>query len=218
MRQFRGRIGMGIIGLLAVSAEAMEFSAGPMAGVTFSGSTEDDITVVGAQASWRYAPRVSVELAAMQLTDQPEEERFGISVEADQDILPVMVSIRYSHPLVPERLEGYVLGGVGWYFGETSSYDIRGHESGQDVVVTGDLEVRREDAFGYHSAIGMEWFATRRVSVLAEFRYSVMDTDARISGLSARTPAGQQAIDAFERDFMDNNDMGMLRLGVNWHL
>lgn len=209
------RIGTILLLTMAGVAGAGQFRAGPMIGITQSGSTEDGIIVYGAQAEARLG-NFSLELAAMHLTDEPEEERFGIRASVDEDILPVMLSIKFSHPLIPEKLEGYILGGLGWYFGESSNFDLTGHEAGRDVVVIGELEVDRDDAFGYHTAIGLEWYFTQRLSLLAEVRHAVMDTDATLSGLSARTPEGQQAIEAFERDFYDNNDMVMWRFGVNW--
>jgi len=51
-----------------------------------------------------------------------------------------------------------------------------------------------------------------------EYRYGRMWGDAEISGLSADTAAGRMVIDAFEKDFWDNTELGILRVGVNWLL
>jgi hypothetical protein len=101
--------------VMAGAASAAEFSAGPTFGVTCLGTMEPNLPVYGLQAQVRRESWLSLELAALRLTDQPEEERFGISATAKQDITPLLLSLRYGRPVMANRLEAYVLGGIGYY-------------------------------------------------------------------------------------------------------
>jgi len=200
---------------VGVSLAEVRFSAGPTGGMTLGGVTEQRMPVYGGQVAAHFDTGVSVELAVLRFTDEPVEERLGISVTADQDIMPVQLSMRLNRSLRDKRMDAYVLAGIGMYFGETSGFEIRGLVPGGPVTQTGPLEVERNDAFGYHWGVGLEWAFTGRVSGLLEYRYGIMDSNASLSGLTATGPGGQMAIEAFERDFWDNEEMGLLRIGVN---
>ena len=195
---------------------ALRFSAGPTFGITLGGVTEQAEPVFGGQVAATCDNGFSVELAVLTFTDKPEEERFGMAVTADQDITPVQLSVRYSRPLIAHRLGAFALVGIGWYFGEESRYWFTSDFPEEHLVQTGPLEVERNDAFGYHWGVGVEWSFTDRLSALLEYRYGIEDSDAHLSGLEARTSQGQIAIEAFERDFWDNEEMGLLRVGLNW--
>lgn len=203
------------IGATVAGAE-VRYSAGPTIGTTLWGVTEQSETVWGGQVGAHFPRGFSLELAVLRLTDHPTEERLGIEVNAALDMTPIQLSARVARPVAGKRLLAYVLGGIGYCVNEDAGFEIRGLTPDGPVAQTGELRVNRKDALGYHVAAGFEWFLVRDLTLLLEYRYAVMDTDATISGLSANSPEGEMAIAAFEKDFWDNNEMGLLRAGLNW--
>lgn len=207
-------IGVALCAGLA-AAEEGRFTAGPTVGMTFSGVLEPYEVVYGGRVSVRIYKGLSVELGIMHVTDEPEEERIGIDVNSEQEIIPIHLSLRYGQPLFG-KLDMFILAGVGYYISETSDYEISEFVPGEHMTQTGPLEVDRMSGFGYHVGTGFEYHMTQRLSFVLEYRYGVMDADAEIHGLVANSPDGARAIDAFEKDFWDNNEMGFFQLGLNW--
>ncbi len=199
-----------------LAGERCHISAGPMFGTTLGGTTESSERVWGGQILVHFNDRFALELAVMNLTDHPEEERYCVSVTSALEITPVNLSIRYSRPVIGSRLSLYVLAGIGYYFNEDNDFEIQGMVPGGIVSQTGPLTVERPDSLGLHAAGGLEYTILGSLTALLEYRMAEIFNDADISGLSANSPEGQVAINAFERDFWDNNELGMLRIGLNW--
>ncbi len=194
----------------------VHFTVGPTFGVTLGGVTEQAAPVYGGQAAAHFENGISVELAAMTFTDKPEEERHGTTVTADQDITPVQLSLRLARPLIANRLRAFARVGLGWYFGEKSDVAFKGPAAPGYVVQTGPMEADRNDAFGYHWGVGLEWSFTDRLSALLEYRYGIMDSDADLSGIEGLHTEGDEDVRDFEDDFHDNNELGLLRVALNW--
>lgn len=194
----------------------IRFSAGPTIGTTVGGVTEQGEAVYGGQVAVEWADAWALELVVLRFTDHPEEERLGITATSALGTTPVHLSLRYSRPLAGDRLHAYVLGGPGYYFCDDGDVDVEGLTPGGPVRRSGEPRVSRRDAYGYQVAGGFECRIRGCASVLVEYRYAAMKNDASLSGLSAATPEGQHVIDAFEKDFWDNNELGILRLAAIW--
>jgi opacity protein-like surface antigen len=192
------------------------FSIGPTAGTTAGGVTEQHEAVYGGQLTVQLDEAVSIELAVLRLTDHPTEERLDITVTGSLEITPVQLSARYSRRLIGEWLKVFLAAGVGYYFCEDADFEIEGIEPGGPVVVTGPTRVDKKDAVGWQVSGGLEWMLSGSLTALLEYRFAAMKNYAFISGLSATSPDGADAIAAFEKDFRDNNELGILRVGLNW--
>ena len=196
----------------------IQYRVGGSFGRTLGGVTEQAEAVYGAEFSVRPNDRFAVELAVLQFMDHPEEERLGVYVTAALPITPVHLSVRYAGWALGPSLRAYALAGIGSYLCGDTDFEISGLRPGGPVTQTGELRVHRKDAWGYHLAVGAEWALSDSFAALVEYRYARMWSDAEISGLSADRADGQMAIDAFEKDFWDNNEVGILRVGLNWAL
>ncbi len=204
-----------LLGATSALAE-VRFSAGPTVGSTLGGNMEPGEVLYGGQGTVHFGYGLSLELAVLHFRDEPEEKRFGISVTTEQDLTPMMLSLRYSHSLM-DRLDGYVLAGIAYYPDEESSFEIQNAGVGGYITQTGPLKADRDDAFGYQIGAGLVWGLTDRLAARLEYRLAIMESDATLSGLSANTREGQIAVDAFEKDFWDNDELGYISVGLDWY-
>jgi len=213
-----GRAGMlALFSLLAAPAFAqVRVAIGPLVGATVGGTTEEHRAVYGGRVAVDVTDAVSLELAVMHLSDEPTENRLGVTVSGDVGITPIQLSARYAHPLFGERLRGFVLGGVGYYVNGNADVDVDGLRPGGPIVETGNPQVGRDDAFGWQVGAGLEWSITPHLVVALEYRYALVNNSAKLTGLSSDTAEGQQAIRDFEHDFEDNDNLGVLDLGLSW--
>ena len=212
-----GTTALFVFSLAAVTSLAgTGIAVGPIVGATLGGSTEQGEAVYGGRVTVDTTHDLSLELAILHLTDQPEEERLGVRVTGDVGITPVQLSARYSHDLVGDRLRGFVSGGAGYSFCEDADVDVKGLSPGGPVVQTGNPHIDRKNAWGWQMAAGVEWLATRNLVLSLEYRFSWMQNRAELTGLSSDTPEGKNAIRNFEHDFEDNNELGVLDIGMSW--
>jgi len=207
---------LGLLGAAPALAE-VQFSAGPtIGGTNVGGNMEPREVLYGGQGTVHFNHGWSLELAILHFRDEPVEERFGISVTTEQDLTPMMLSVRYTHSL-GEWLDGYVLTGIAYFPDEQSSFEIQNADIGGYLTQTGPLVADRDEAFGYQIGAGLVKGLTDRLFVRLEYRLAIMDSDAHLSGLVANTPEGQVAVDAFEKDFWDNDELGYISIGLDWY-
>ncbi|MBM4149208.1 MAG: hypothetical protein FJ224_09195 [Lentisphaerae bacterium] len=184
---------------------------GVLSGATLGGTTEQLEPIAGIELSAPLSHSLRAEMAVLRFTDHPEEERLGITVTGASEITPIQLSCRYVRRLTAS-VEASALAGIGWYLSRNIEVETSGIIPGGPVSTAGDVIVDRNDAAGWHAGLGLEWTPLARVAAGLEYRFASTFNRAVIHGLKPNSPEGIDAIEAFEKDFRDNNEIGALLL------
>jgi hypothetical protein len=210
--------------LAGMALADVEFGIGPSVGTTFGpdagafGSVvERADTVVGGQLVAWLTAAWSAELAAATFDDWDDEERFGVYGAGEAGITPLTLTLRYARPVFRNKARLYGGAGAGWYFYDDADLDITVRPGSEGLVTVGaDPTVDMKDVFGYHAAFGLEWAVRENLELFIEYRFAFLEARGSISGVTANTPEGEQFVKEMRDDFIDNDELPIGRIGLNY--
>ena len=121
------------------------------------GSSNGPIFGGGVEALWNRRLSISFDVSRFQATGERvfvfNDEVFPLGIETKVTVLPMAVNVAYRHERPRRALTPFVGGGVNWHrYTETSDFA----ESGEDVSAT---------YTGFHALGGVEWRASRYISI-----------------------------------------------------
>ena len=193
MHLLLGRRGIARLGaVLAVflaacgGAGAQAWKDGPHVGFATGADVKNEDFAFGYQAAYEFNDYASLEFSLTRQNDEiqdtiglltlPHEFNIGLELYA----LALTGRLGFS-PL--EHLKLYAGAGIGFYITQTSGEEVREIAStrGSDEFPQTqlyNLNVDRENAFGYHAGAGLEIVLSDHWEIFAEFRYVALEFDA----------------------------------------
>ena len=183
---------------------------------TAGGVLERASGLYGAQVVAQITDPFSVELAVMRLSDWDEEERLGVTAKGTMHMTPLDLSIRYAVPLVDKVLSVYGMTGGGYYMFDTFDLHISGNGPGAQQIKWDDPKLDMKNTFDYHVGLGLQWFCCENVELFGEYRFDFIHNRGSVSGIAPTGPEGQYIIDKIKQDWTDNNEIGLVRIGLNY--